>query len=242
MKNIKVEYYKNPKVCNHCNKIITYNKKRNIYCSKNCSASKTNKGRICKEITKTKIKAKIMNNKSTCKLYLITCNICNKQLLVNRFKKNNKTCSKQCKNIFIGEQVKGKTGGSTKQFISYMNNGNNVSLDSSWELLVALDLDRNSIRWERPSSYLLSNGRKYTPDFYLIDFNIFLDPKAYRKGYWKQIEKIKQFEIEYKVRCLVLNKEQLNWNAISQMFLAEAVGFEPTEHLIGARQLSKPLH
>lgn len=57
---------------------------------------------------------------------------------------------------------------------------NGVKLDSSYELRVAEDLDRNSILWERSSSFSYEfNGieHKYTPDFYLPDYNVYLDPK-----------------------------------------------------------------
>jgi hypothetical protein len=59
--------------------------------------------------------------------------------------------------------------------------GSIVSLDSSWELALAKRLDELKIRWERPDSisYVASDGRtrRYFPDFYLPDHNLYLDPK-----------------------------------------------------------------
>lgn len=101
-------------------------------------------------------------------------------------------------------------GGSTKQYIDYKG----VSLDSSWELKVALSLDEHGIRWDRPKYFRLKDGRRYTPDFYLPDFEIYLDPKAYRKGYLEQVQKIEIFEQDYDTRCLILNKNQLLWEEI----------------------------
>ena len=43
-KKIK-EYYKNPKKCKECGKVIPYNKKENMFCERSCSASYTNKKR-----------------------------------------------------------------------------------------------------------------------------------------------------------------------------------------------------
>jgi hypothetical protein len=60
--------------------------------------------------------------------------------------------------------------------------GTRVMLDSSWEEALAKRLDEINIKWERPITPLIwqdSSGRqrKYFPDFYLPDFQIYLDPK-----------------------------------------------------------------
>lgn len=74
---------------------------------------------------------------------------------------------------------------------------------------MAEDLDRNGVFWTRPKSFLLSNGRRYTPDFYIPKLGIYLDPKAYRKGYSLQLEKIRMFEAEYNTVCIVISKVDL---------------------------------
>ena len=58
--------------------------------------------------------------------------------------------------------------------------GTKVLLDSSWEVKVAAILDEMEIKWERPDPlYYELNGirHRYYPDFYLIDYNLYLDPK-----------------------------------------------------------------
>jgi len=59
--------------------------------------------------------------------------------------------------------------------------GSIVKLDSSWEEELAKRLDNLNIRWNRPEpiKWIDSNGvsRNYFPDFYLLDYDIFLDPK-----------------------------------------------------------------
>lgn len=56
-----------------------------------------------------------------------------------------------------------------------------VLLDSSWELVLAKRLDELDIKWIRPDPILWidSSGTKhhYFPDFYLPDFDLYLDPK-----------------------------------------------------------------
>lgn len=59
--------------------------------------------------------------------------------------------------------------------------GHIILLDSSWEECLAKRLDSLSIRWIRPSplNWVDANGKlhNYFPDFYLLDYDIFLDPK-----------------------------------------------------------------
>jgi len=58
---------------------------------------------------------------------------------------------------------------------------NGVMLDSSWELALAKSLDKNNIRWIRPEpvKWIDASGiqHNYFPDFYLVDYDIYLDPK-----------------------------------------------------------------
>ena len=58
---------------------------------------------------------------------------------------------------------------------------NGVMLDSSWELALAKTLDKNNITWIRPESVKWTDDlgvqHNYFPDFYLVDYDIYLDPK-----------------------------------------------------------------
>lgn len=58
---------------------------------------------------------------------------------------------------------------------------NGVMLDSSWELALAKRLDELEIKWERPEplKWIDQDGliHNYFPDFYLPDYDIYLDPK-----------------------------------------------------------------
>lgn len=63
-----------------------------------------------------------------------------------------------------------------------MKSGEVIMLDSSWEELLAIRLDLLNINWIRPTTPLYwinksGEKRRYFPDFYLIDYDIFLDPK-----------------------------------------------------------------
>lgn len=103
-------------------------------------------------------------------------------------------------------------------------NYNGTKLDSSYEVELAKSLDKNNVKWQRCKRFPYHmNGKlhHYTPDFFLPDYNIYLDPKNDFLiesinpvlGY-KDVDKIHQVELENNVRILVLNKNQLNWEYI----------------------------
>jgi len=50
-------------------------------------------------------------------------------------------------------------------------------LQSSYEYECSKLLDKLDIRWIRPTYLVYNKIRKYFPDFYLVDYNIYLDPK-----------------------------------------------------------------
>ncbi len=68
-----------------------------------------------------------------------------------------------------------------------------VLLDSSWELALAIRLDELNIKWIRPERIMWIDKnnlkRSYYPDFYLNDYDMYLDPKN-PAAYQNQIEKI----------------------------------------------------
>lgn len=58
---------------------------------------------------------------------------------------------------------------------------NGVKLDSSWELALAKRLDAIGVKWIRPTpvKWVDNTGvaHNYFPDFFLPDFDLYLDPK-----------------------------------------------------------------
>lgn len=104
---------------------------------------------------------------------------------------------------------------------------NGIKLDSKYEVEVAKSLDENKITWERPDCFiwhLNEEEHRYYPDFYLPEYNVYLDPKNDflieqinpRFGI-KDSEKIKIVEEENNIRILILNKEQLSWDKIKEL-------------------------
>ena len=84
---------------------------------------------------------------------------------------------------------------------------NGIDLHGTWELEYAKYLDANNINWTRAKDTFAytfdGKDRKYTPDFYLIDTNEYVEVKGYKtakdEAKWSQFPK----------KLVVLMKEEL---------------------------------
>lgn len=85
----------------------------------------------------------------------------------------------------------------------------NIWMRSSWEIEVAKWYDKNNIKWlYEPKAFDLDTTT-YTPDFYLPEFNLYIEVK----GYWRDDAKIKFAEFKQRYcgeRIKILEKEELN--------------------------------
>lgn len=113
--------------------------------------------------------------------------------------------------------------GHSKHYFVQDTFGNDVILQSSWEYLMMLDLNLNGISWRRPMCFWLpiknKNGRNksYTPDFWLPDYDVYLDPKAIKNN--NQAVNIELWIGYYKKKLLIItNKNLLNWLHVKQHF------------------------
>ena len=89
---------------------------------------------------------------------------------------------KECRSELFSRQAKANPncGGETN-FKRYKYK--EITMDSSWEVELATWMDENQIKWIRSRKICLfwtdQNGetRRYYPDFFLPDYNVYLDPK-----------------------------------------------------------------
>lgn len=166
-------YYENPKKCIQCSSVISYEKRRNKFCSSSCSASFSNKNRVVKysvEGLKSLLESALINfkktkrNKGVFKEYINTCNYCSKIFSTTYKNKNNKNCSKKCKdswhslNNFRQNKTLGKCG--------YYKG---IYCGSSWELaflVYNLDLRKDIKRCDLKFRYKIGEKEHfYFPDF-----------------------------------------------------------------------------
>lgn len=186
-------YQQSPKYCANpaCTNILVYDKRKNNYCSKTCSAQINNTSRVCSPEQRAKQSLALKgrkfpgrgNGSTFSKVSFKTCSVCEKLFTIrgSAHKWTRKTCSQDCKTI-ASVGLRTYQNGSRKPTWYYnTHQGKEVLLDSSWESTVASVLDQKSIRWSRPDPVKWTDStnkqRLYFPDFYLIDYDLYLDPK-----------------------------------------------------------------
>lgn len=115
-------------------------------------------------------------------------------------------------------------GHESKQHLIYKG----VCLHSSYETTLAIDLDKNNIKWFRPNpmGWIDDEGKnhRYYADFYLPDYDIYLDPKNdFLIEHVNPVfgitdrEKINKVAEQNNVRIFILNKDQLLWNYVQTL-------------------------
>jgi hypothetical protein len=130
------------------------------------------------------------------------------------FRNNHKLTTEQKKKLSLIAIKRGFGGTNRRKTFLYKN----VILESSYELKVAKELDNNGILWERPKRFhwIDNFGIKhhYTPDFYLLDYDLYLDPK---NDYLikKDKDKIERVQNQNNIKIFVIDKYHLTWKDIS---------------------------
>ena len=86
----------------------------------------------------------------------------------------------------MARRKKRKPGLWSRQSIYECADGRKVVMDSSWEHICAVKMDEAGIKWVRDPEmhlhYYTPKGnrkRKYIPDFYLPDFDLYLEIKGF---------------------------------------------------------------
>jgi predicted nuclease of restriction endonuclease-like RecB superfamily len=120
---------------------------------------------------------------------------------------------------------KKKPGLWSKQSIYKKADGTEVVMDSSWEHICAAKLDEAGIEWRRSPNMILeyrtvrNRKRKYIPDFYLPEHDIYLEVK----GFWTDAARHKMKDVQHRnpVRILILESmpEVLSVGRLIETFL-----------------------
>jgi len=110
-----------------------------------------------------------------------------------------------------------ENAGRSKKYKVHDSFGKLVTLQSSYELRLSNILNNLKIKWIRPI-FLKYDDRKYFPDFYLIDYDLYLDPKN-DFLITKDTEKIQKVIQQNNVNLLILNNKQINEEYINHVCL-----------------------
>lgn len=112
-----------------------------------------------------------------------------------------------------------ENAGRSRKFKVLDSFGKECTLQSSYELEFSKILDENNIKWIRPS-FLKYSDKKYFPDFYLPQFNVYFDTK---NDYLiiKDAQKIASVIQENNIKLFIIRKDQININHILSIILSE---------------------
>lgn len=178
----RLKHFEIERECLSCKQkfISTTHKKHKKCCNKLCAKKYAQSFVKPDKISKT-LKKYYQNNPQIKTYDDNKCLICENVFSVQK-SKTRKTCSDLCykKLISINSTKNPNCGGETN-YKKYKYN--NIWMDSSWEVNIAKWLDTNNIKWirDRKINFIWTdvNGikRRYYPDFYLPEHNLYLDPK-----------------------------------------------------------------
>ena len=133
------------------------------------------------------------------------CVICKTVFNIQKCKRK-KTCSDGCfRKLMSVNSIKNPNCGGETNYKKYKYN--DIWMDSSWEVNIAKWLDVNNIKWirDRKINFIWTdiNGikRRYYPDFYLPEHNLYLDPKNKYK-LEKDRDKISRVISENKIKLI----------------------------------------
>jgi len=125
--------------------------------------------------------------------------------LVNKIRK---TCSDKCYRKKLSDTAKKNSmlrGNKNKHAFWYNSPiAGRVFLESSWEGILAEDLDKNNIQWIRPKNNFKwkdkdGKVKRYYPDFYIPNLDLYIDPKnPYLAG-------LDKYKIDYVIKKYNLN-------------------------------------
>ena len=105
---------------------------------------------------------------------------------------------------------------------------NGYRFQSTYELQVAKDLDKHHIKWIQPERVpyrdINNNLHYYTADFYLPEYDVYLDPKNNYLinnvnpyfGY-KDVDKIRWVQEQNNIRIIILDENHLMWSDIHNL-------------------------
>lgn len=83
---------------------------------------------------------------------------------------------------------------------------NGIRMKSNWEVKYAEHLDSLKLSWKyEPKTFILSNGKRYTPDFYIEDTNEWHEVKGWMTA--SANEKINMIKKDYGIIIRIINEE-----------------------------------
>ena len=109
-----------------------------------------------------------------------------------------------------------ENAGRSKKFKVIDSFGNLTTIQSTYELRCSIILNELNIKWIRPKALRYDGVKRYFPDFYLVDYDIYLDPK---NDYLITLdkEKIEKVISQNNVRVVVIPNKSITQEYITSI-------------------------
>jgi hypothetical protein len=189
--NLIDKWNKSPKLCKECGSPISYEARRNIFCTKVCSATFGNRKRTesgwkhsSSTIKKLKQSGKIYGKLSYTRMIKekinIICKLCGKHFKVYPHAENRKYCSVICSS---SDPNRYKNCGGYREGSGHSKSGyyKGIYCQSTYELCWVIYALDNGIKFDRFKDMLTDGVTKYVPDFLLDDKKTIIELKGYEK-------------------------------------------------------------
>lgn len=189
-------------------------KKEKYFCSRSCSSKYSSTINPDRNLNISKAfseKKKENKKKQMCKSCGIEFNLKRK---LNKHWQTKKTCSDECYKKYFSSILKGKTGGYRSQSGTGKKYGSwyrNIWFDSKWEIEAAKSMEKNGIGWGRgnidpiPYKDIKGKDRLYHPDFFIKEFECYLEVKGYMTE--ESFYKLSQIKDKIKIAFVYSLKE-----------------------------------
>lgn len=207
--------------CGYCNATlirpkytITNSKSGNVFCNRSCSRKYhnlniTSASRALQTSKQTaSIKRRFVGHVLIKKVHNRICKYCGGKFNDTGYAKT--VCSDECRSAIRSRNAINCPqfgGNKSRNIIKHVSPfAGKVSLDSSWEQTLAINLDAANIPWIRPSPIKYDRANKfhrYFPDFYIPSLDLYVDPK----NPWRlkeDIDKLTRVVDQNKINLLVI--------------------------------------
>lgn len=109
-------------------------------------------------------------------------------------------------NISLGRIKYLENNSNSTEWYSISNGKKEIKVQGTWELKVAEWLNSNNIYWIR-KRIQFKGHRRYTPDFYLPNYDIWLEVKGYMKD--QDVYKMKTVLEEHQIDLRIIEKKEI---------------------------------
>lgn len=218
------------KMCEYCKKEFYFYRDTQRYCSMSCANSDKNRGGGYPKGRPNNLKGKTFDE-----IYGKEKSLEIRKKISLKWKNNNppkgtEKYAEKCKKHSIQIKKRYEQGwlpkaGRCKKIEYNSQIAGIITVDGTWELLVAKFLDTTGLQWDRNTRrfpyYFENVERNYTPDFYVKDFDVYIEVKGYKTlkdtAKWEQFKNKLLILQKNEIELIKQNKYNIIWDNIREV-------------------------